>query len=181
LNILSTHDTERILTVLGGELDDGRYTNSERRTLRMPKEALERAKDRLKMAAAIQFTVFGVPSVFYGDEAGMEGYHDPFCRRPYPWGREDSDLLDFYRTLGAFRRESAVLARGEFALLPTPADAIAYQRGEGKGAVILVANRGEKPLYFALPNGKWRAMGSKKAVSREICLAPDTFFLARRV
>ena len=86
MNLLGTHDTERILTVLGGISGDGK-NEDELCKMRMTTEQRKKALSRLRCAFAILFTVYGVPSVFYGDEAGVEGYHDPFCRRPYPWGR----------------------------------------------------------------------------------------------
>ena len=151
MNILSTHDTERILTTLGGVPDDGRYTNAELCVMRMSEAERKMAVARLKIAAAIQFTVFGVPSIFYGDEAGLEGYHDPFCRRPYPWGREDKDLLAYYRTLGKIRVENEVLAEGEFILLRETAHAILYARKNEKGHLLVAANCGEAPFSFSLP------------------------------
>ena len=68
-------------------------------------------------SSAIQYTVYGVPSVYYGDEAGMQGYRDPFCRMPYPWGREDEELSAHYRLLGKIRKENPVFAKGEFRVL----------------------------------------------------------------
>ena len=151
MNILSTHDTERILTTLGGVCDDGTYTNAELRLMRMREDERKIAVARLKIAAAIQFTVFGVPSVFYGDEAGLEGYHDPFCRRPYPWGKEDTDLLAYYKRLGEIRQKNAVLAEGDFILLSEAAHAIAFARENEQGHLIIAANCGAEPFDLALP------------------------------
>jgi glycosidase len=106
----------------------------------------------LKLAAVLQYTVYGVPSVFYGDEVGMEGHHDPFCRRPYPWGRDDGELLAHYRLLGALRREQAVLADGIFSLLFAKERRIAYTRGEGKERLTVIVNASEQPFaYPAVP------------------------------
>ena len=52
---------------------------------------------RLRMAAFLQFTLPGMASIYYGDEAGAEGYDDPFCRRYYPWGKEDVELRDYFK------------------------------------------------------------------------------------
>ena len=98
MNLLGTHDTERILTVLGeGNDRDFDASNELLSTKRLTETQYRRGIALLKMAATIQYTVYGVPSLFYGDEAGLEGYHDPFCRRPYPWGRENGELLEFYQ------------------------------------------------------------------------------------
>ena len=166
MNLLSTHDTERILTVLGGEPDNGRRTNAQLREARMTPEQRKVALERLRMAAALQFTVFGVPSVFYGDEAEMEGYHDPFCRRPYPWGRENKELLAHYRKLGRIRCENSVLADGDFSVLHESERAIAFERKNGKGHLIVAANRGERPLSLTLPQRAKELLSGKKVAKR---------------
>ncbi len=162
MNILSTHDTERILTTLGGKPDDGRFTNAELRVMRMTKEERATAAARLRIAAALQFTVFGVPSVFYGDEAGMEGYHDPFCRRPYPWGREDKTLVAYYKKLGKIRRENAVFADGEFELVAEASHALAFSRKNAKGHIIVAANCGKEPFSVSLPRTATDLLSGKR-------------------
>ena len=67
------------------------------------------------------YTLPGVPSVYYGDEIGMEGYSDPFNRAPYDAGNADRELLAFYRKLGKFRRETPAFDGGE--LIPVFAQA----------------------------------------------------------
>ena len=99
MNIIGTHDTERILTVLGGEDDIG-FSNEELSKKKMTEVQLEKGKKLLMLISTLQYTVYGVPSLYYGDEAGVQGYHDPFCRLPYPWGREDAELLLHYKKLG---------------------------------------------------------------------------------
>ena len=172
MNLLSTHDTERILTVLGGAPDDGTRTNAELREVRLTPTERRRAVKLLKMAAAIQYTVFGVPSVFYGDEAGLEGYHDPFCRRPYPWGNEDENLLAHYRALGRIRAENAVLSDGDFAILHESANAVAYERKSDKGHLIVAANRGNAPLTLTLP-GEGRELLFGKKCGKRVSVLTD--------
>ncbi|MBR4872522.1 MAG: hypothetical protein IKV00_01670, partial [Clostridia bacterium] len=172
MNLLSTHDTERILTVLGGAPDDGSRTNAELREVRLTVEERKSAVELLKIAAALQYTVFGVPSVFYGDEAGLEGYHDPFCRRPYPWGAEDADLLAFYRKLGRIRCENPVLAEGDFAILHESAHAIAFERKNEKGHLIVAANRGDVALPLQLPESATELL-SRKKVGKRVEILPN--------
>ncbi len=150
MNLLSTHDTERILTVLGDDPDDGSLSNAALREKRMTPTLRERALARLRVAAALQFTVFGVPSVFYGDEAGMEGYHDPFCRRPFPWGGEEQSLLSFYRRLGEIRQQNPVLREGNFAILAVTAGAIAFERKDKTGHLIVAANCADLPFSYTV-------------------------------
>lgn len=110
MNSLGTHDTLRILTALVDDFDGSR---AEKAARRLSMQQMILAKERLRMASFLQFTLPGSPCVYYGDEAGMEGYADPFNRRPYPWGAEDGDLLEHYRRLTALRREIPALRRGE--------------------------------------------------------------------
>ena len=166
MNVLSTHDTERILTVLGGKPDNGSYSGSELCAMRMTGAERALAIRRLKLAATLQFTVFGVPSLFYGDEAGMEGYRDPFCRRPYPWGGEEKTLLQFYQKLGKIRKENAVLADGDFAIVSEAPHALAFSRQNEHGHIIVAANCGEEPFSVFLPRTAKELLTGKKQKGR---------------
>ncbi|MBQ7172281.1 MAG: glycoside hydrolase family 13 protein [Clostridia bacterium] len=149
MNVVGTHDTERILTVLGGVPLDGEPAALAETRL-TPEERLL-AEKRLMIASAIQYCVYGVPSLYYGDEAGMEGYHDPFCRRPYPWGRENAALLAHYRRLGAIRREEPVLRHGEYVPLEADGGLFAFSRKENGEELILAANAERRERRFLLP------------------------------
>ena len=143
MNLLGTHDTERILTVLGGEHSEGR-SNEYLSKKRM--NDLERgiAKRRLRMAYAILATVPGIPTVFYGDEAGLEGYQDPFNRMPYPWGREDGNLINYYRRIGQIRRNNDVYKEGDFKLLYIDENTLVYGRYDGEYAYITFVNNSKQ-------------------------------------
>lgn len=144
MNIVGTHDTERILTVLG----DAQYMNLQNRELSVHKMSDgERmcGAALLKIASAVQYTVYGVPSVFYGDEAGMEGGHDPFCRATFPWGREDADLEACYARLGEIRKKS-VFSDGAFRVLDSGDGYIIFERTKGSERVVTAANVSEKPV-----------------------------------
>lgn len=149
MNLLGTHDTERILTVLGeGNERVAGESNDTLSKKRLTQAQYERGVAYLKLAATIQYTVYGVPSVFYGDEAGLEGYHDPFCRRTYPWGREDRELVHFYQLLGKIRQEHEVFADGAFRVT-TAKDAILSYVREGNGEQItVVVNVGEQEAVY---------------------------------
>lgn len=149
MNLLGTHDTERILTVLGeGNEKEFCDDNDVFAKKRLTKIQYKRGVALLKIAAIIQYTVYGVPSVFYGDEAGLEGYHDPFCRRPFPWGRENTELLEHYRLLGNIRTAHDVFIDGEFVLEYAKGGVIAYSRiGRDERIVVIVNMEDEAVLY----------------------------------
>lgn len=151
MNLLGTHDTERILTVLG-EGNERCYDESNEilSTKRLNRVQHQRGISLLKMAATIQYTVYGIPSVFYGDEAGVEGYHDPFCRRPYPWGRENKELLEFYQQLGNIRIKHSVFASGDFSIDLAKGGFLAYTRKNDQEKITVLVNRDTSERAFEL-------------------------------
>lgn len=114
MNILGTHDTARILTVLGGK---NCYTKDEMASPEMQLTESEKraAIEKLKTAALLQYTLPGIPCIYYGDENGAEGYIDPFCRKCFDWDHMNGELIAYYRELGKLREEYRELfAKGIF-------------------------------------------------------------------
>ncbi len=109
MNSLSTHDTARALTELVAPFKGTRAQKAER-TLTPVQRVL--GLQRLRMAMALQFVLPGMPCIYFGDEAGREGYEDPFNRRCYPWGQEDPMLKGYVCALGQLRKGSPILRHG---------------------------------------------------------------------
>ena len=151
MNLLGTHDTERILTILGGESSEGK-SNDYLVNKRMSTEERKIATDRLKSAYTVLATLPGVPTIFYGDEAGLEGYHDPFNRMPYPWGRENADLLNHYTVIGKIRREHEVYREGEFNLLLINRDLLVFSRENSKYVYLTVFNNSKNRQEIEFDN-----------------------------
>ncbi len=150
MNVLGTHDTARILTVLAGDSADG-YTNTELSVKRLTESQRTHGVRLLSIAYAIISVMPGIPCIFYGDEAGVEGYGDPFCRMPFPWGREDKTLLAEYRRIGAIRRAESVLSDGELRILAAAQNLLAVIRENGNDrAVLLLVNRSEEEITLFL-------------------------------
>ena len=152
MNFLGTHDTQRILTVLGGR-EEGEMTNEELSTLKMSVFQRKDALRCLKLAYALTAAIPGVPCVFYGDEAGLEGYRDPFCRRPFPWNNIENDLLDYYRTIGEIRKKEPLLNGGVFRNILCREELFVFERtpfGKGRHKLLVIINRSERvlPLDF---------------------------------
>ena len=118
MNFLGTHDTERILTVLA-DAGTQEMTNAALAKFRLSPAQRAKAKSRLMAAWALLAAFPGIPCIYYGDEAGMEGGRDPFNRMPFVWGREDAQLLAFYRRIGELRRSLPVLADGSLTMPET--------------------------------------------------------------
>lgn len=123
LNLLGSHDTERILTVFEDKGD--------------------KALRYFKLAVIMQMTLPGVPVIYYGDEAGLKGGKDPDNRRTYPWGREDGEIFDFYKRITAIRSGSDVLKKGDFVFHTSGENVLCYERSyAGKKAYVAI-NRSE--------------------------------------
>ncbi len=149
MNLLGTHDTDRIATVLGGDSAQG-VANAVLARKRMT-EAQKKTSEKLqRLASVLQYTVYGFPSVFYGDEIGMEGYHDPFCRFPFPWGREQVPLLEHYRRLGRIRRSCTALQGGEFEVLFTEGGKLIFRRADQQSELLVLVFRGGETASASL-------------------------------
>lgn len=121
MNILGTHDTVRIKTLLGGLSNDCG-------TQRLSSGEEELATYRLKMLSFVQMTYPGVPCIYYGDEVGMQGGADPFNRGTYPWRRVDPDLREWYTRLGELRNNTECLRLGGYKPLYAHGDLFVYSR-----------------------------------------------------
>ena len=150
MNLLGTHDTERILTRLSGIPDNGR-SPAELSTAKLSPEEKTLAVKRLQLAWLLLSVMPGVPCIFYGDEVGMEGYYDPFNRRPFPWGREDERLLSFYRTIGKLRTTQPLFAKG-YMKLPEkmPKGVFALSRFDETGTILAFVNLSGKAQTISL-------------------------------
>ncbi len=147
MNSLGTHDTERILSIFACDGIEHR-SNYELAGYKMSEESRERAIAWLKVASFLQFTLPGIPCIYYGDEAGMEGGRDPFNRLPFPWGREDILLTHHYEQLGKLRRKISELADGDFEVIHAQNGLFVYKRAD----IICAVNRGEDTtLQFESP------------------------------
>jgi len=172
MNFLGTHDTIRILTALGGE-PQGNHTNEELAHLRMTQSQRHRGIERLKTAYGLLVAMPGVPCVFYGDEVGMEGYRDPFCRCPFPWHDMDQDLLAYYRRIGQIRRNESLLRDGLFWLLSATEDGALMARTpwhEEQHQLIIAVNRSEQTKILFAPVDVWECITDTPMRSGEIAL-----------
>jgi len=171
MNFLSTHDTARALTQLADPFEGSREQKAVR-TLRA--EARHRGLCQLRMAMALQFVLPGMPCIYYGDEAGMEGYADPFNRRCYPWGREDTSLRQFVASLGNLRKNNRALRLGAVAVTAFGEGRIAIERTYAGQCVCLCCNQSNTPWH--IPKGTLLLGGRLESVSgQDVILSPGGF------
>lgn len=131
MNILSTHDTPRVLTLLGDDFDGSKAEKANRF---LSPEAYAAAVDKLKLASFLQFTLPGMPCIYYGDEAGMQGFEDPLNRRCFPWERIDNDLRAHYARLGQIKAENPALNTGRVFFVQADGGLLHYVRPDLPGA-----------------------------------------------
>ncbi len=170
MNLIGTHDTPRALTVLSGvELPKD---PAEQVALNLTEEQRAEAKRRLTVADILMFTLPGIPSVYYGDEAGMQGGHDPLNRQFYPWGKEDRSLQDLIRTLGSIRKKHPVFKTGDLKILFADQGLVIYKREDGIHLPVTVAvncGRNAKTVELEAPRTD---LITRKRFPEEISLPP---------
>jgi glycosidase len=144
-NLLDSHDTNRVLF------------------------ALDDDKERQRLAALLQFTSFGAPMIYYGDEAGVNapgrgGFGDPYNRAPYPWpdesgsvntyGPQDTEMIDYYTKLASLRRSLPALRTGSTRTLVTDRNVYAFARvAPPDKPVIVVLNKNRDFVPARIPVG----------------------------
>ena len=169
MNILGTHDTPRILTVLGRIRCKNKDEMAQKSAYLSPEKKKE-TLEKLKMAAILQFTLPGVPCIYYGDENGMEGDIDPFCRRCFDWGNLNAELITYYTQLSKIREEYRQLfAKGTWSEVFAQNGLLIYKREfQGKALYIYTNNsqnersfKKEGKIFKELLQGKFSENGIK--------------------
>lgn len=177
MNLLGTHDTMRILTVLGGEYH---ASKAEWATARLSPEARALAVRRLHAAAFLQFMLPGMASIYYGDEVGMEGGADPFCRRYYPWSAGDESLRSFYAALCRVKNETQALKTGDVRVTEAGNGRLSFVRKTENQVVEVYVNQSE--VGWELPQGGTLRFGGELAWTdgRKVSVRPGGFALLIR-
>lgn len=173
MNILGTHDTVRVLTALSGVRA---YNKDEMNLLHLSADQRAAAKEKVKAAAVLLFTVFGVPCIYYGDEIGMEGYSDPFCRKPFPWDNIDHELLAFYHRLSEMRAKLPVFQDGEYNEVFHDEQCIVYKRTKGIDLVLVCMNLGNYK-YSLNFDGTLYDLLSQTEYRNELEIKPNAYYI----
>ncbi len=151
MNLLSTHDTERALTKLCAEEVgyNGRLWQAYRNKIKNPE--YKHGIKLLKLATLLQYFLPGTPSIYYGDEAGMYGYKDPFNRACYPWNKENQELLYFYKQLGKIRNSKEYLKNANFKIVYINEEICLIERFTKDNKLLLALNRTQDEKEIKLP------------------------------
>lgn len=177
MNSLGTHDTVRIINALSDVRAHG-WSKTHKLGYKLPDSEYEKAKKKLYLASVLQFTLPGIPSIFYGDEAGLQGFDDPINRRPYPWGSEDEEILDHYRKLGRIRRENRAVFSGGFNMRDENG-LVAYERAGGDDEILIAVNAGEddKTLFI---NKEYTSLYNNKEYKDVVDVPAGSFVILKK-
>ncbi len=132
MNLMGSHDRPRLLNVLCGETWES-VDPLERGSCRLSPDQRALAVRRLREMWKLYAAMPGMPSLYYGDEAGLEGAADPFCRGTFPWGAEDAEILSITRAALLLRAARSVLRRGAFSITAIDRDSVRIRRFSHSG------------------------------------------------
>lgn len=177
MNSLGTHDTVRIINALSDVRAHG-WSKTHKLGYKLPDSEYEKAKKKLYLASVLQFTLPGIPSIFYGDEAGLQGFDDPINRRPYPWGSEDKEILAHYKKLGRIRRENRAVFSGGFNMRDENG-LVAYERASGDDEILIAVNAGAdgKTLFI---NKEYTSLYNNKEYKDVVDVPGGSFVILKK-
>ena len=160
LNLAGSHDVERVLSVLEGQVSNNNKENNLNKEASaetvQPEKAtvlsnLDTGEQRLLLLWAWQMTLPGMPCIYYGDEAGLKGGKDPDNRRPYPWGRENKQLQAYCRAFIQLRKKHDALRTGRMIPVYAEGDVYIYARSI-EGGKDVFGKPAEDGLFFVALN-----------------------------
>jgi neopullulanase len=158
LNLLDSHDVARMITMVGHD------------------------RTSVELAVLLLFTFPGSPSIFYGDEVGVPGGHEPDCRRGFPTGdRWDQAILSLYRTLIQLRHRHAPLRTGSYQTLYAQGQTYVFARGLQQAAIVVAINSGPEPVQVQIrPDGVvWPCLGAVPGSPSVFSLRPQDHYYGR--
>ena len=148
MNHIGTHDTERAITRLAGESAQGKDRSWQHSHNQLSDYDYLKGVSMMKLASLIQYTLPGVPSLYYGDEAGMQGMKDPFNRACFPWDNINKELYRWYKRLGEIRRGCKAFREGSFEPLYAADSVVAYVRRSKESSVLTAVNNSEQEIHI---------------------------------
>ena len=137
----------------------------------------------MKIASLLQFTLPGVPSIYYGDEIGMQGMKDPFNRACMAWDKPNEELFKWYKRLGEIRRGTKAFEKGEFIPVFCGYKTVAFKRSDEKSEVLVAVNLDDEAVAFNIGD-EWRnsyCLLGESPQGDSLNLAPYRYSMITRV
>lgn len=172
LNMLSSHDVERIVTLMGGVPNRHEVDREAQSKFSLDGYTLQIARKRVKMVMGMIMTMPGVPCLFYGDELGVQGYGDPFCRSTFPWNKMDEvdpgeDMRSWIKSLTRLRKSSKAFSVGEFNYVYRIGNTYAYIREYRNEKYIVLTNFDSTPKDIRLDAARYGVTSLKTMLSTD--------------
>lgn len=145
MNVLSTHDTVRLISAFD-ERDFTGKSKAELAGISLSGDDYVKARDKLKIAALLQYALPGVPCLYYGDEAGMQGYFDPMNRKTFIPEHADMDITEWYKKLGELRKSFSVFNGGSFTEIFAESGAYVFTRKSETEEILVAVNMSNEEL-----------------------------------
>lgn len=159
MNMLGSHDTPRLITVVREDVT------------------------AVKLMVLCQMTIAGAPNIYYGDEIGLPGRHDPDCRRAFPWHDEagwNRELLAWYRQCIHLRQQTPALRRGDFQVIYAADHVVVYQRQVQEQTAVIAFNIANQPETFTCPATFTGSLPEKLTPSGHTLTGGQTYHLPAR-
>lgn len=170
MNLIGTHDTVRALTILGGVAVEN-YTPYEKLTYKLPLETYNEAVKKLKIASAVEFLLPGIPSIYYGDEIGMQGFEDPLNREPMRWDDINEEVHAHYVALGKIRKDYRQEIIGSIEIED---DDILVLKRKAKKTLTLIANTCDYRRSYLLEKDTIDLLSGKRLKKGRLLIDPNT-------
>lgn len=181
MNILGTHDTARILTVLGG-IHCANKEEMATKNAYLTEEKRRVALEKLKMAALLQYTLPGVPCLYYGDENASEGHIDPFCRKCFDWDNMHEELIAYYAKLGTIRKEyHDIFKDGGFKALSVDHGFIIYKRYNTKNDVVYVYVNNSSKNHLIKLQGNYKNCLTDEQLKNQHIVEPYSYGIFKEI
>lgn len=171
LNMVTSHDVERIMTIMGDAPSRHDISKEYQSSFTLDGYALELARERATLVLGLQMTLPGVPCIFYGDEIGMQGYGDPFCRQTFPWDKideidPDGRVRERYKNMIALRNKSKAFSIGEFDCLYKAGHVYGFIRYYEDERYVVIVNMGTTEEYV-------RVDAARYGIHKMVCVTSE--------
>lgn len=181
LNMVSGHDIERIMTLMSGAPSRHSVDKDTQSAFTLEGEKLLLAKNRSLIILTLQMTLPGVPCIFYGDEIGIWGYGDPFCRRTFPWDNiddfdHDQMMRSTYKKMIALRKSSKAFSLGEFECVYAIGSVYSFVRSFGDEKYVVVVNMGSEYQRIRLDTARFSIKSLSLVHGEETHRADNSIF-----